>query len=416
MLGLLCCLPPPLHAALSLTTKGDLSIEDEKDDRFWFELSGYFIHIDTAFSGSQYDRQGDFPNGALNITYLDIDGGLGKNWSYYGELNYKPIDTIEIPWLYLEYTGFKNAKIDVGEIAIPNGFENWMYVKDLLFVAPSLLSGAFFPFNDAGLGIMVKKTFADKFTLNVAGYQPHQLLLNFGDPGRSDRPAEACRLTYSPVHTKTKFYHLGVWARHQSLNYAIAGAPIPLDLTYEGFFDTPEQDGRNTASLVNTGPFRASCYILSGIEAATMCGPWLLMSEYLHADVYRKFTITNAPLLKSHVKFKSFYIQSAYVLTGESHEYEFDEGSIENVVPKNCWGAFEVALRYSTISLTDQDVLGGKEHNITFGVNWYLNEKIKVQGNYTHASAIPTSIANPGTALFPRRRLNIYALKFQVIF
>ncbi|MEE8261626.1 MAG: porin, partial [Gammaproteobacteria bacterium] len=38
--------------------------------------------------------------------------------------------------------------------------------------------------------------------------------------------------------------------------------------------------------------------------------------------------------------------------------------------------------RYSTIVLDSRDIRGGEENNVTLGVNWYVNEQMRVMVNY----------------------------------
>ena len=54
-------------------------------------------------------------------------------------------------------------------------------------------------------------------------------------------------------------------------------------------------------------------------------------------------------------------------------------------------GAWEVLVRYSTLNLDDADVAGGKENDITLGLNWYLNQHVKFLVNYVYAMAKPGS-------------------------
>ena len=45
------------------------------------------------------------------------------------------------------------------------------------------------------------------------------------------------------------------------------------------------------------------------------------------------------------------------------------------------WGAWQVALRYSYLDLTDNDVQGGIEENVTLGLVWYFNANSSLQFN-----------------------------------
>jgi phosphate-selective porin OprO/OprP len=60
------------------------------------------------------------------------------------------------------------------------------------------------------------------------------------------------------------------------------------------------------------------------------------------------------------------------------------------VVPHASWngrsgGALEVGVRLSMTDLNDRDVVGGKETNVTLGVNWYLDKSVRLSANLVHA-------------------------------
>lgn len=73
------------------------------------------------------------------------------------------------------------------------------------------------------------------------------------------------------------------------------------------------------------------------------------------------------------------------------------------------YGAWQIALRYSQLNLMSQDVTGGKEHNITVGINWFPFQLFAFKFNYVHAVARPNGSGENQTA-------NMYVLRLQVVF
>ena len=75
---------------------------------------------------------------------------------------------------------------------------------------------------------------------------------------------------------------------------------------------------------------------------------------------------------------------------------------------KGKWGALELAARFSHIDLNDEMISGGKEDNITLGMNWYLYQKIRLMFNYIHARVYDREkpAVDEGDA-------DIYAVRFQ---
>ena len=70
----------------------------------------------------------------------------------------------------------------------------------------------------------------------------------------------------------------------------------------------------------------------------------------------------------------------------------------------------ELAFRLSYLDLNSKSINGGKETNFTFGVNWYLNEKIRFMFNYVRAKAKDRKTPPPvedGTA-------DIFQARFQI--
>jgi phosphate-selective porin len=92
------------------------------------------------------------------------------------------------------------------------------------------------------------------------------------------------------------------------------------------------------------------------------------------------------------VSFFGVYGQASYILTGEQHPYEAKNGVFGAPIPAHPFsfrtfrglGAWEVAARLSHLDLNDGYIQGGRETNVTLGVNWYLNENVRMALNYVH--------------------------------
>ena len=93
----------------------------------------------------------------------------------------------------------------------------------------------------------------------------------------------------------------------------------------------------------------------------------------------------------STVGFSGVSAQVGWILTGEHRPYNRSNGVLGRIVPDAPFGAdgrgaWEVAARWSMIDLNDADIRGGRLHDLTLGLNWYLNKYTKMQFNYVRAS------------------------------
>ena len=104
-------------------------------------------------------------------------------------------------------------------------------------------------------------------------------------------------------------------------------------------------------------------------------------------------------------------MQASYLITGETRKYAHKTGGFRAVTPDrnfrskdNGLGAWEVAIRYSTIDLNDGIVQGGQLDDVTLGLNWYLNFNTRVMFNYVMAD-----LKGVGD-------VNIFQTRFQIFF
>jgi phosphate-selective porin OprO/OprP len=186
-------------------------------------------------------------------------------------------------------------------------------------------------------------------------------------------------------------------------------------------------DGTSTAlRFVDTRTFRAETANHIGAEAALVYGPFSLQGEYLMAFGLDPFSGLN-PGVKDAIDdatFYAFYVMASYFITGEHRPYNTSEGAFDRVRPKKNFligglGAWEVAVRFSQIDLNDARAIntnaGGKQSNLTFGVNWYPNPNFRIMANYVYGwvDRSVTGIEGPSVQL-DEDTFGVFMMRFAV--
>lgn len=193
--------------------------------------------------------------------------------------------------------------------------------------------------------------------------------------GDNDGHTLAGRLAWVPMHRPGDVLHLGITASRESPEYSVNGLGL-ANVPSARFRSTPEA-GLSPLYLVDSGTLKHVDEIdRYGFEMLWIRGPWSLQGEYLRAN-------TSFDDGKPAYRVDGWYAFASWVATGESRPYK--DGNVGNVQPSRPWGAVEFALRYSTVDLNGGGIEGGREHDLTLGVNWYLGQHLKLQANYIRA-------------------------------
>lgn len=134
-----------------------------------------------------------------------------------------------------------------------------------------------------------------------------------------------------------------------------------------------------------------------GFDISTVLGPTLWRFEYLYANYS----------FDSSAAISGGYFLASWIVTGEVPALEFgvsDQQKVDDPVTDDGWGAIEVLFRYSFFSIGDAffqtdglysgwEALSFAENSdsgsgLTFGVNWYLTEEMKVMANWVTTFAV----------------------------
>ena len=136
--------------------------------------------------------------------------------------------------------------------------------------------------------------------------------------------------------------------------------------------------------LIGTGTFDDVTAIdRVGLEVAAVRGPFWLQAEWI---------ATRSKRDAGSLDFWGGSVRVGWFFTGEHRRYGRASGVFGRVVPlrpfswkERRFGAFEIAGRVSYLDLDDGDIRGGREFNVTAGLNWYLRAHLRVGLNWVHA-------------------------------
>jgi len=149
---------------------------------------------------------------------------------------------------------------------------------------------------------------------------------------------------------------------------------------------------RISPDLVDTKALEADGVNIVGLESALVVGPFSLQGEYMSVGVDRP--------VGGSLRFQGYYVYASVFLTGEHRAYKKASGAFDRTKPRRNfreeggWGAWELAVRFSGLDLTDGDVQGGVLQDWTVGLNWYLNDHTRWMFNYVNARRKDVGTAN----------------------
>jgi len=136
-----------------------------------------------------------------------------------------------------------------------------------------------------------------------------------------------------------------------------------------------------------------------GTEFAWVVGPLSIKGEWMRLDLNG----LKNPAGESHdLSMSGEYISLAYFLTGETQQFDPAQAVFKRTRPNRIfdpkngtWGGLQLLARYERLGLSDGFFDHGYANRtkytdcakgFTLGLNWYLNEMVRVMLNYNHIS------------------------------
>jgi phosphate-selective porin OprO/OprP len=235
-------------------------------------------------------------------------------------------------------------------------------------------------------------------TFALGGFWAAGSFSDFGEA--ADRLSESFGFNITTRVTGLAWYEdQGGKVLHLGLSYSHAFRDKNAEEPNEQFRTRPETR-LTDERFVDTGDFITDGGDIIAAECALVSGSSSLQAEFIHYFVHADAV--------GNPKFWGFYVYGSHFLTGEQRSYDPARGIFARIEGKRNfhprrgeWGALEAGLRFSYVDLNSGEIRGGRERNITAGLNWYLFPRIRCMFNYIRAvvkdresPAIDTGSAN----------------------
>jgi len=346
------------------------------DGQFKIELGGR-VQVDGAAIGASNPLDDLFDVSGTGVEIrrarLYISGTLFENLLFKGQYDFTGSDDGNTKFKDV-FVGYQNipyvGTVLIGHVKEAFSLEELTSSKYIPFMERAMPVDAFAPGRNVGISA-INTAFDERMTWSLGGFrETDDTGSGFSNQAMYNLTG---RLTGTPYYAEEgrRLIHLGMNYSHKFLSDSIS-------------FDTkPESHLSN--ELLDTGDIPTDGVNLLGFEYAQVIGPFSMQGEWISSWVNQR----GGP----DVNFWGAYAQASYFLTGEHRVYRTSRGSFYRVKPKESfspfqdgtWGAFEVATRYSYLDLTDRNIVGGTENNISVGLNWYLYSNFRIMANWVHA-------------------------------
>ena len=260
---------------------------------------------------------------------------------------------------YFKYLGWQNNELMFGKHRESILLDELTSSKYTTFMERAMIT-EFHPGRNPGFGW---RYIGDQL------YTQAGLFFSDVDEAADDQVGVTGRLVWRPVKSKQNVLHFGVAASTRD-------TPSEGELRFRARPESHVTDVR----LIDTGTLTGvDRHDMLGLEAVWVNGPLSVQAEYLSNWLRRDSMPT--------LQFGGWYAYASWFLTGESRPYRSKRAAFGRVKPKRSLdrggpGAWEFAARFSRLDLSDQEIVGGRQDNVTFGVNWYPTGNTRFSFNF----------------------------------
>lgn len=365
-----------------------------------FELKiGGKIMLDGGYLNSGSEIQTAFPDfygaaGDFRKLSVAFSGNVWEKLDFKLEIDFANVQDIQDEWFrfptipVLKYLTF-------GHLKEPFSLENLSSLNYITFMEKALPNEPFAPGRNIGVLLDNRAKEDRRLTWALGWFLNTGSLSSVGDSrnqiDQTDGYNVSARVTGLPWYRDdgNNLLHLGVSYNYRNRDEAHSDSTIQ--------FRARPESRLTDDRLIDTGDMTVEYVHIIDPEIAIVAGPLSFQGEFFYSWVNSGETY----------RFWGTYFYASVFLTGEHRIYNPSKGTFSSITPHENFelfgifskvepdqdfkphhglGAFEIGARFSYMNLDDKDVQGGKEANVTVGLNWYFKSNARLILNYIYGN------------------------------
>lgn len=339
--------------------------------KYWFDSRVYF---DGFFGlGEPLNPVGNGVN--IRRARFALKTNLAKYWNGEIDLDFA-YSQLELKDAYLKYQR-NNWFLKLGNYKESFSMETTTTSRYVTFIERSLVS-KFSPSRHLG----VQGSAWGKHWLAIGGIHFQDIgdaeAVGFSqdankDNGTDEGMSYTGRFVYRPIQKPGMVVHLGASASYRTPK-THAEVPNSYRMSTRSLTSINRKKYLDTDDIMNVDNRQ-----LFGLELAGSYNQFMFQAEYMINKVNRSDDSPDA-------QFEGGFVQAGCLLFGGKYVYNHIEGEFTQVDRGKPWGDVELAFRYDYIDINDMDakIYGGAANAYTFGVNYHINDNVKMMLNYSY--------------------------------
>ena len=367
---------------LVLRSKGDSGY------KIWFDNR---VQVDgAAFFGEPEWADGISNDFSIRRARFAVKAQIDKDW--YGEVDMDMANGVfELKDAIIRYTGLDKWQLQAGSFKEVFSLQRNNSSRYLQFIERPMVCSALAPSRHLGFGA----NYYNKgvyLNLNIMGQEIEgEETRSFVEEsskgaGPDNGLTYGFKAVYQPGWNKTDWgMHIGAAASYRNPK------------TSDENFGKMRYSARNSTNInrkkyVDTGDFDFDHYVRYTAELAGYWKGFRGEAVYMGNTTAYIPDIKNAPTVTSPRNFYGWYVQGGYLLFGGRQRYDGAGAKFTRVKRGQKWGDVELCGRIEFLDLNadkalnpnDQKIMGGKCMAYALGLNYYINDHVKVQLNYQY--------------------------------